>query len=406
MDAYRAWADVDLDALTRNLAVIRNAIGDKVEVMLVVKADAYGHGAVAIAHHATRAGVTAFGVGTSTEALELRHGGICAPILVLGTIVDEEVVACLHHDIHIGLHSMNRCRTLQAAARRQGRIARVHLNIDTGMGRLGVLPERAVELLREIQAASHLELAGIMTHISSPKGDSCDGIASQTARFESVLADARAEDLVSGWVHMSNSAGLFSGTSPLYDCVRVGISAYGVVPKDATWGSDLDPVMSLRTRIIFLKDLPAGSTVGYDGTWTAMGKRRIATLPVGYNDGVPWRLSNQGEVLVRGQRAPIVGRVSMDYTTIDVTDIKDVNVDDVATLIGSDGDENLLLRDVAKCAETIPYEIACSIGKRVARVFRTPNTPGTSTCNQKRDSGEGEEDAQDTADESLATSPR
>ena len=142
--------------------------------------------------------------------------------------------------------------------------------------------------------------------------------------------------------------------------------------------------MSLRTRIIFLKDLPAGSTVGYDGTWTAEGKRRIATLPVGYNDGVPWRLSNRGEVLVNGQRAPIVGRVSMDYTTIDVTHIKGVNVDDVATIIGSDGDETLLLRDVAKHAETIPYEIACSIGKRVARVFRTPDTPGSSTCNQKR----------------------
>jgi alanine racemase len=381
MDAYRAWADIDLDALKSNLSVIRNAIGDKVQVMLVVKADAYGHGAVAVAHHACRSGVTSFGVGTSTEALELRHGGICAPILVLGTIVDEEVVACLHHDIHIGLHSMNRCRALQAAARRQGRIARVHLNVDTGMGRLGVLPERAIELLQEIQSASHLELAGIMTHISSPKGEATEGIAKQTRQFEGVLTEARSKNLVSGIVHMSNSAGLFGGTSPLYDAVRVGISAYGVVPKDATWGSDLDPVMSLRTRIIFLKDLPDGSTVGYDGTWQAKGKRRIATLPVGYNDGVPWRLSNRGEVLVLGQRAPIVGRVSMDYTTIDVTDIKGAKVDDVVTLIGSDGDETMLLRDVARNAETIPYEIACSIGKRVARVFRTP---GASTSNMKR----------------------
>jgi len=370
MDAFRAWADVDLDALDQNLAAIRTAVGEKVVIMLVVKADAYGHGAVAVAHHAARSGVGAFGVGTASEALELRRAGICEPILVLGTIVDEEVTACLHHGIHIGLHSTSRCRALQQLAAAQGREALVHLNVDTGMGRLGVLPERALELLREIRAASHLTLAGVMTHISSPSGEARSGICEQTRRFEQVLEEARADDLLGGWVHMSNSAGLFSGTSPLFDAVRVGISAYGVAPAEATWGDDLLPVMSLRTRIVFLKDLPAGSTVGYDGTFELDSQRRIATLPVGYNDGVPWRLSNRGAVLVRGHRAPIVGRVSMDYTTVDVTDIPGVEVNDVATLIGSDGGDRILLREVAAEAETIPYEVACSIGKRVARLFR------------------------------------
>lgn len=374
MDAFRAWADVDLDALDQNLAAIRTAVGAGVVIMLVVKADAYGHGAIAIAHRAARLGVGAFGVGTASEALELRRAGICEPILVLGTIVDEEVTSCLHHDIHIGLHSTSRCRALQETAARQNRTALVHLNVDTGMGRLGVLPERAVELLEEIRSASHLRLAGVMTHISSPSGDSSSGICEQSERFEGVLTEARRRNLLGGWVHMSNSAGLFSGTSPLYDAVRVGISAYGVAPKEAHWGENLAPVMSLRTRIVFLKDLPAGSTVGYDGTFELDEKRRIATLPVGYNDGVPWRLSNKGEVLVRGQRAPIVGRVSMDYTTIDVTDIHGAAVDDVVTLIGTDGDQTILLRDVAESAETIPYEVACSIGKRVARVFRARTT--------------------------------
>lgn len=370
MDAYRAWADINLDALEQNLTAIKTAVGAGVTIMLVVKADAYGHGAVAIAHHAARSGVKAFGVGTSSEALELRRAGICEPILVLGTIVDEEVTACLHHDIHIGLHSTSRAVALEEAAARQGRIAHVHLNVDTGMGRLGVLPERAIELLRTIKASPHLELAGVMTHLASPRGDSGDGMAQQTAQFERVLAAGREEDLLAGMIHMSNSAGLFSGSAPLYDAVRVGISAYGVVPKGVSWGAGLEPVMSLRTRIIFLKDLPGGSTVGYDGTFQLKTTRRIATLPVGYNDGVPWRLSNRGEVLVRGQRAPIVGRVSMDYTTIDVTDIPDVAAGDVATLIGRDGGDELFLRDVAEEAETIPYEVACSIGKRVARVFR------------------------------------
>jgi len=370
MDAYRAWADIDLDALEQNLAAIRRAVGKQTIIMLVVKADAYGHGAVAIAHHSARAGVEAFGVGTSSEALELRRGGICEPILVLGTIVDEEVTACLHHDIHIGLHSTSRAVALEETAARQGRTAHVHLNVDTGMGRLGVLPERAIELLRTIRDSEHLQLEGVMTHLASPRGDSEGSMAAQTARFEEVLTAARRENLLRGWVHMSNSAGLFSGSAPLYDAVRVGISAYGVVPKGVSWGSGLAPVMSLRTRIIFLKDLPAGSTVGYDGTFELTGTRRIATLPVGYNDGVPWRLSNKGMVLVRGAFAPIVGRVSMDYTTIDVTDIPGVGAGDVATLIGRDGDEEIFLRDVAECAETIPYEVACSIGKRVARVFR------------------------------------
>lgn len=370
MDAYRAWADIDLDALEQNLAVIRRAVGQDVLVMLVVKADAYGHGAVAISHHAARAGVEAFGVGTSSEALELRRAGICEPILVLGTIVDEEVTACLHYDIHIGVHSTSRAIALEEAAARHGRIARVHLNIDTGMGRLGVLPERAIDLLRTIRASKHLELAGVMSHLASPQGDSDSTLAEQEARFERVLAQARAQDLLRGWVHMSNSAGLFSGSGPLYDAVRVGISAYGVVPQGAPWGQNLAPVMSLRTRIVFLKDLPAGSRVGYEGTYVTRDTRRIATLPVGYNDGVPWRLSNTGEVLVRGQRAPIVGRVSMDYTTIDVTDIPGVEAGDVATLIGRDGEDELFLRDIARKAETIPYEVACSIGKRVARVFR------------------------------------
>jgi len=370
MDAYRAWADINLDALEQNLTSIKTAVGQGVTIMLVVKADAYGHGAVAIAHHAARSGVEAFGVGTSSEALELRRAGICEPILVLGTIVDEEVTACLHHDIHIGLHSTSRAVALEEAATRQGRIAHVHLNVDTGMGRLGVLPERAIELLRTIKASAHLELAGVMSHLASPKGDSDGGMAEQTARFEQVLSAGRKEDLLQGMIHMSNSAGLFSGKAPLYDAVRVGISAYGVVPNGVSWGGELEPVMSLRTRIIFLKDLPGGSTVGYDGTFQLKNTRRIATLPVGYNDGVPWRLSNRGEVLVRGQRAPIVGRVSMDYTTIDVTDIPGVGSGDVATLIGCDGEEQLFLRDVAEKAETIPYEVACSIGKRVARVFR------------------------------------
>jgi alanine racemase len=370
VNAYRAWAEIDLDALSHNLAVIRGRAGPGTRIMLVVKADAYGHGAVPIAHHAVRCGVGAFGVGSSAEALELRRAGVRLPILVLGTIIEEEADECLRHDVHLALHSLDRADVLQQRAARLGVRAKVHLNVDTGMGRLGVLPSRALDLLRRMRAASHLETSGVMTHLSSPDGARAASTVEQQRLFEGVLRGARAEGLGVGWTHMANSAALFTGLRPRYDTVRPGISAYGVLPSDLPGADELRPVLSLRTQIVFLKDLPAGSAVGYASTWRAGRPSRIATLPLGYNDGVAWKLGNRGEVLVRGQRAPIVGRVSMDYTTIDVTHVTGAAVGDVVTLIGADGFDAISAEEVARRAETIAYEVTCSVGRRVTRVHR------------------------------------
>lgn len=370
VDAYRVWADVDLDALAHNLAVIRDLAGDRVALMLVVKADAYGHGALAVAHHAVRCGVSSLGVGTSAEALELRHGGVRVPILVLGTIVDEEAAAALRHGIHIGLHTTDRAVELQNLGKRLDLCARVHLNIDTGMGRLGMPPERALDLLTLVRDASHLELSGVMTHISSPRGALDPATACQIERFDAVLAEARARGLLGGWIHAANSACVFTGLDPLYDVIRPGISAYGVLPGGLPHADRLEPVLSLRSQVVFLKDVCEGTPIGYGSTFRAGGPTRIATIPVGYNDGVPWRTGNLGCMLVRGQRAPIVGRVSMDYTTIDVTAVRDVRVGERVTLIGRDGEAFLGLEEVAEQAGTIPYEITCSVGKRVQRVYQ------------------------------------
>lgn len=369
MNTSRVRAEVDLDAITNNLSVIRRRVGHAVRLMLIVKADAYGHGAVAVAHHAVRLGVAALGVGTSAEALELRASGLRLPILVLGTIVDEEAESTLRHGIEVGIHSADRLRMLEELAQRMNRRARVHLNVDTGMGRLGVLPERALELLRAIDAAEHLELAGLMTHISSSRGADAPETQCQVNAFEAVRAAAHAQGLRCGWIHAANSAAIFTDLAPHYDTVRPGISAYGILPGALRDSAALRPAMSLRTQVVFLKDLPEGAHVGYDSTWTASRATRIATLPLGYNDGVAWRLGNRGEVLVRGQRAPIVGRVSMDYTTIDVGGIRDVAVGDEVVLFGRDGEHTLDVEEVARCAETIPYEITCSVGKRVPRVY-------------------------------------
>lgn len=367
----RVWADIDLDAVAHNLTVIRRKVGPGVGIMMVAKADAYGHGAVATAHHAVRCGVEALGVGTSSEALELRLAGVTIPILVLGTIVDDEVVPALGHGIELGLHSTDRSRMLQRTARRLGVRARVHLNVDTGMGRLGVRPDRALELLRRIHGSPNLELCGVMTHVAAPDGARSAETHRQLERFGSVLTQARAEGVLAGRVHAANSACVFTDLRPLYDLVRPGIAIYGVLDRALPGAAELRPAMSLRSQVVFLKDVPPGTAVGYASTWRAPRRTRVATLPVGYDDGVPWRLSNRGEVLVRGRRAPIIGRVSMDYTTIDVTDIRDVRVGDVATLFGRDGLEEITVEDVARLADTIPYEITCSVGKRVTRVYRS-----------------------------------
>jgi alanine racemase len=364
------WADVDLDALAHNLTHIGELAGPGVKRILVVKADAYGHGAVAIAHHAMRCGVDALGVSTSGEALELRGAGVRAPILILGTVLEEELADCLQNDVQIGLHSMDRLRRLERLASRQRAPVRVHLKIDTGMGRLGVLPERALELLRAIRQSRRLELAGVMTHIAAADGARADSTRTQLARFEQVLGPARAEGLLSGWVHCANSACLFTGLRPLYDAVRPGISAYGVLPPELPGAHDLVPVLALRAQIVYLKDLPSGERVGYDGTWTAQRRTRVATLPLGYNDGLPWRISNAGWALVHGRRVPIIGRVSMDYAMLDVTDVHGVKVGDIATLIGRDGPDEIRVQELARAAGTIPYEITCSVGKRVRRIYR------------------------------------
>jgi len=365
---YRVWAEIDLDAVTHNLTVIRRRAGSGVRLVPVIKADAYGHGAVAIAHHAVRCGIAGLGVGTSAEALELREAGLRIPILVLGTIVDEEAAAALSHRIEIGIHSSDRIAMLESLAARMGTVARVHLNIDTGMGRLGVLPGSALRLLAEIDAAPHLELAGVMTHISATLGALDPRTAEQVAAFEGVLRDARERGLLRGWIHLANSATLFTGLGARYDTVRPGISVYGILPDGLPGAEELRPVMSLRSQVVFLKDVPAGTSIGYGATWTTARRTRIATLPVGYNDGVSWRLGNRGEVLIRGRRAPIVGRVSMDYTTIDVGDVPGVAVGDTATFFGRAGEDSISVSEVAEVAGTIPYEITCSVGKRVTRV--------------------------------------
>lgn len=384
MQTHRAWAEIDLEALSFNLSRIRALAGPKVRTMMVVKADAYGHGAVAVAHQAEKIGVEEFGVGDAAEALELRASGMLSPILVLGTIIEDEIPQLLAHRIEIGVHSTTRVRSLNREASKRRTVARIHLNVDTGMGRLGVFPEKVAEVLGEIRRSKHLQLVGMMTHLASADGNRDPYTALQMERFRKALDAAKAMGIPIPKIHCANSAALFTGMDPLFSMVRPGIAAYGVLPKRLQGNPALRPVLSLKTQIIFLKDHPAGSAIGYNGRFVTSAPTRIATIPLGYNDGIPYRLGNRGFVLVRGKKAPIVGAISMDYTTIDIGRIPGVQVGDPVTVIGRDGNEEIRAEEIAASLETIAYEITCAIGKRVRREYLSASRTDSETVRKSR----------------------
>ena len=379
--AHRAWAEIDLAAFRRNLARVCRRAG-RAQVWPVLKADAYGHGAVAIARVCAEEGVQRIGVGDSGEALQLRDSGVALPLLVLGTIIDAEVPDLLEHGIEVGVHSESRVRTLGRMALERGARLGVHLKVDTGMGRLGVRPEAVLRVARAIAEESALEFRGLMTHFSSAQGAHASSTDGQLALFLAAADEVREALGHLPCLHYANSAAIFSGLIPLGDAVRPGISLYGVLPQDVCNDAGLEPVLSLKTQLVFLKDIPAGTAVGYDARWTSHQQTRLATLPIGYNDGVPYQLGvgGRGQVLVRGQRCPIVGAVSMDYCTLDVTHVRDADIGDVVTLIGRDGREDISAADVACAADTIPYEITCRLGSRVHRLYLDEGIPATRAC--------------------------
>ncbi|MBI3817328.1 MAG: alanine racemase [Planctomycetes bacterium] len=397
MISERAWAEIDLGALRHNISVIRSKIAPTTDIMLVIKADAYGHGMKTVAMAAQNCDIHSFGVRDSSEALQLRELGVRQRILILGTAIESELERCLESGIEIAIHTNDRVRALRNLVRRgRSRLPgkpRVHLNVDTGMGRLGMPIDSAPKVLDSLLAARHeIELVGIMTHLARPEGAGHPFTLEQHARFAKFLDGARSRGIRfanenrgqttfvpeegngSVRVHIANSAAVFSGLGPLPgfdlggDIVRPGIAAYGVMPHDIPGAELLQPVMSLRTQIAFLKDIPKGTSVSYGQEWTAHVKSRIATIPIGYFDGIPWRLRGKGVVLIHGKRAPIVGRITMDYVMVDITKIPNAQVGDTVTFFGKDGNETLPVEEIAHAVDTIPYEITCAVGSRVKRV--------------------------------------
>ncbi len=363
----RTWADVNLSALERNFDRVRECAAGA-SVMVVAKADAYGHGAVPIAWHLVHRGATALGVGDSTEALELRASGITAPILILGAVVPGEFEDVVRGGIHVTLHSADRARALRRLVKGLDLSVGVHLKVDTGMGRLGCLPERAIGIAREVRRSRGLLLEGICTHLAAAGPQTNGSAALQLKRFRRVLKELEADGPLPTWRHVHASSALLHEL-PAAGCnlVRPGLAVYGLDPS--LRDDRFEPVLSWRTQIVFLKDHRRGASIGYGGTWTAPRRTRVATLPVGYSDGYRFAFSNRAHVLVRGVKCPVVGRVSMDYTCVDVTHVPGTQVGEPVTLLGQDQGERLTAHELAAWADTIPYEILCGIGRRVRRRY-------------------------------------
>lgn len=371
--ALRCWAEIDLAALERNLKLIRAALPPHIRYVAVVKADAYGHGLHHAAAHLMHAGADLFAVANVTEAAALRELGPGWPILVLSPLLPGEESALVDSDLAATISSEDELRRFDTVGRNAGRAVSVHLKIDTGMGRVGVWHEEAPDLFAKIAATKHVRLDGVFTHFASPDDDPTF-TAEQRRRFLTALQRCSGLDPAKLFVHADNSSGIetMPGSSP-FNAVRIGLLQFGVLPHPNSLLAQVrtEPVFSFHTRVGLVKRLPAGTTISYGRTHTLRRDTIIAVLCAGYADGMPRAASNRAQVLIHGRRCPVLGRVTMDQTIVDVTDIGPVACGDEAALVGRQGDQEISLAEFSRAADTIPWETLTSVTKRVPRLYKT-----------------------------------
>jgi alanine racemase len=367
LEALRpTWVEIDLRAFDRNVEAIGSRLPAGTKLIAMLKADGYGHGAVELARRCKPEQVAMIGVALLEEALELRSAGIVLPILVLGPLNEHQVRLALEHDVTLGVPGPEELEIVAAMARETD--VAIHLKLDSGMGRMGVVESELPRAMELIRSAPRLRVEALYTHLANAGNPGDPFTSDQIARFDTLVETLREAGLSAPTHHVANSAATIRGIIP-GDYARVGIALYGAEPLDVH-SPRLEPVLRWRTAIARLKELPPGHAIGYGTTFHTTRPSRIATLPVGYADGYRRGLSNWGEVLVRGKRAPVVGRVSMDLVTIDVTDIDDAAVGDEIVLLGRQGNDEIPAEEIAAKLDTISYEVFCGIGKRVPRVYR------------------------------------
>ncbi|MFQ5456356.1 MAG: alanine racemase [Nitrospirota bacterium] len=364
-------AEIDLSAVLYNLSQVRERIGRDRYILAVVKADAYGHGALNVSKTLISGGVNMLGVALIEEGVELRESGIDIPILVMGGIFKDHTEEIVRYNLTPAVSSRDTIMGLADALKKEGRKSiRIHIKIDTGMGRLGFSHKEAINTIKWIYEQQGISIEGIMTHFADADIKNKEYAQMQIKRFRTMLDSIKSLGINIPLCHTANSAAIIDYEDAFFNMVRPGIMLYGYLPSDRMAGKiDIRSVMSLKTKIVHLKKVSPCTSISYGRTFTTKRESIIATLPVGYADGYNRLLSNCGEVIIKGKRFPVIGRVCMDNTMIDVTGYKDISVGDDVILIGRDGEEVITASDIAGKIGTIPYEVLCNISKRVPRIY-------------------------------------
>ncbi len=364
------WAEIDLDAIAHNVRAIQAHVGPDTAIIAVVKANAYGHGAVPIAQTVLENGATRLAVARLEEGIQLRQAGITAPILVMGYTLPAQASAFVRWDLTPTVNTLEGAQALSAAAEATGRRRAVHVKVDTGMGRYGLLPGEVVDFVRALAALPGLTLEGLYTHFAVADLADKSYTHRQFSRFLEVVQAVEAAGFSIPLKHAANSAATLDLPETHLDAVRPGLILYGMRPSDEVEPAiPLRPALTLKSHVARLRTLPSGSSISYGRTYITTRPTPVALVPVGYGDGYHRLASNRGAVLIRGRRAPIVGRVCMDQFVVDVSDIPGVAQDDEVVLIGRQGDEVITAEEVAGWVETINYEVTTSLLPRVVRRY-------------------------------------
>ena len=368
----RIYAEINLDAICNNVNETKNKVGENTKVLAIIKADAYGHGALRVARALTEIDINNFGVATAEEAIQLRKHGIDADILLLDYAFEESYTELIENNITSTVFEYKHAKKLNDIAGILGKKADIHIKLDTGMGRIGFIPSNeSFEIIKKIYELENITVSGIYTHFA------CADMTDKAMTYRQIeIFDSFCEKLEKGGIniptkHLCNSAGIMEFSSAYANMVRNGIITYGLYPSDEVNKNEihLSPAMSIKSHVVYVKEVDENFTVSYGATYVTNGKTKIATIPIGYADGYPRSLSNKGRVLIKGKSAPIIGRVCMDQMMVDVTDIDDVKQGDVVTIIGTDGDETITVEELANNSGSFNYEFVCNVNKRVPRVY-------------------------------------
>lgn len=368
---YRVQADINLDAICNNIENIRAILKKGTKIMAVIKADGYGHGAIPIAK-VLYDKVDFFGIAIIQEAIELINAGIDKPILNLGYMPKEYYSLMIKNNIRTAVFTIDMARQISNEAVKQNKIAYIHIKIDTGMGRIGFLPNNeSINIIKQILKLPNIFVEGIFTHFACADMIDKTSVNKQIQKYTSFIEKLENENIKIPLKHVANSASIIDLPEVNFDMVRSGITTYGLYPSDEVNKQKLllQPAMEIKTRVAYLKYVEKGTTIGYGSTFIASSRMKVATIPIGYADGYSRSLSSKGRVLINGKSAPVIGRICMDQFMVDVTHIEDVKVDDIVTIVGKDKDEYITVEEISKLSGSFNYEFVCDVSKRIPRVY-------------------------------------